>query len=124
MKVMINIINYNYKKLINRTLVRFKKNMISNLRIKEFYDNLQRNLQKNQEDYEFTRWFRDIYTFIHFKQTYTLLKNLLDGITFKNYVEVGPGSGIWTKLFIRYNNKAKFTLIDISKKMLDECKKK
>ena len=61
------------------------------------------------------------------KSRYEMISNTLIKISkdykFKEYIEIGPGPGTWTKIFLERNKNAKFTLVDISYEMLEQAKK-
>ena len=52
-----------------------------------------------------------------------IISYAIKDLDFKNLFELGCGPGTWTKAFLNKNQKAKFLLVDISKKMLDQAKK-
>ncbi len=89
--------------------------------VKSFY-----NQTVNEEyhgDYEHFKWFSTTgswqrYLFHH----KAIMSSLNDLENVNNCLELGPGSGIWTKKLITKFPHAKFDLLDISKSMLDQAK--
>ncbi len=92
---------------------------MKNEAIAEFYNSIDK---KFGSDYEKERWFRSPITESHFKMTTRAITAALEGVTFKKVLEVGPGAGTWTKLLLKMNPEASFTLLDISEKMLSMAK--
>lgn len=89
--------------------------------IKKFYDN---NVNSTIRDYEFHRWFSTGNNYILYKDTYHSLNRFLSKIKFENVLEVGAGSGIWSKsLFLNKGDKVKLHDVDISKEMINLHKK-
>ncbi len=81
-----------------------------------FYDQIQ---QKFGNDYESKRWFRSPVTRSHFKMATQAILRVVDSIAYTNCLELGPGAGTWTKLLLTKHPNAKYTVLDISKTMLD-----
>lgn len=77
---------------------------------------------KQNRDYEHFRWLENFRRWLGYRQTYHALNHHLDSVDFGSAVEMGPGSGIWTKQLIRRCPDARFTLVDISESMLDHCR--
>ncbi|MEX0933937.1 MAG: class I SAM-dependent methyltransferase [Candidatus Paceibacterota bacterium] len=75
-------------------------------------------------DYEKVRWFSNNVA----KGMYEMTKESIRRHTlqktgsFQHYLEVGPGPGTWTKLFIEKYPKAEYDLVDISREMLGLAK--
>ena len=80
--------------------------------------------EKYGGDYESKRWFSSSLAKAGYEMTLKSIKHHLFGnnISIKNYLELGPGAGTWTKLFIEQNNQANFDLVDISSEMLKLAK--
>jgi len=89
--------------------------------IKKIYDT--KVPEEYSGDYERTRWFGNSIQKKAYEMTRETILHVLPNITFTRYLEVGPGPGTWTKLFINKNNSASYVLVDISKEMLTIAKK-
>ena len=76
--------------------------------------------EKYQSDYEFHRWFVRDRNRAEYYMTYLAIKRRLEGISFTNCLELGPGPGTWTRLIFRANPKANFDLVDISEEMRNQ----
>ncbi len=88
--------------------------------IKNFYNDVVKN--KYKYEYEYKRWLETPLKKAGYEMTLrSILKHSKD-IIFSNYLEVGPGPGTWTKIFIDKNDKGNFSLVDISKEMLGIAK--
>jgi len=76
--------------------------------------------EKFSSDYEFSRWFKDDQARLGYEQTKKALERVIlsQNLSFSDYLELGPGPGTWTKLFLNQRPEAKFTLVDISNVML------
>ncbi|MHA1679121.1 MAG: class I SAM-dependent methyltransferase [Promethearchaeota archaeon] len=97
------------------------KNKLTADHIEKMYDFAVTGTQY-KNDYEFFRWFDTRSSFESYKMTYFCLKFHLNTIKFKNCLELGPGPGTWTRFFLLRNTNANFTLVDISKEMLNQVK--
>lgn len=86
--------------------------------IKNFYNKIIKNKYGN--DYEYSRWFSDSVKEAGFRMTFDSIFSRLD-FNFKSYLEVGPGQGTWTKLFLGKFSEANYDLVDISSEMLRIC---
>jgi ubiquinone/menaquinone biosynthesis C-methylase UbiE len=75
---------------------------------------------KFKGDYEYNRWFKNPILKAGYEMTKKSIEfHLLgDKAEFQNYLELGPGAGTWTKLFVSYCRGANFDLVDISGEML------
>lgn len=88
--------------------------------LKEKFENLARN------DYEYNRWFKTPLLKAQYKMTERYIKEKIiphlpnSG----NFIEVGPGGGIWTKFFVEARPEVNFDLVDISETMLKQAKEK
>ncbi|OGZ34768.1 MAG: hypothetical protein A2174_02385 [Candidatus Portnoybacteria bacterium RBG_13_41_18] len=88
--------------------------------VKKIYN--QMVLERAGGDYEYQRWFSDkIKQAGYFMTKKSIEEQLLDE-KFSSYLEVGPGAGTWTKIFMGKNLSANFDLVDISSAMLDLAK--
>lgn len=80
--------------------------------VKSFYDNLK--IKKKYSYYSDWKWFRKKHTIAQFNQTRDSIKKILTK-KYKFALEIGPGDGIWTELFINYVQK--LDAIEISNEM-------
>lgn len=90
---------------------------------KTFYNNTMPG--KQGEDYEHARWHA---TPLLKAQYYMMLETLERFVlplarSASSVLEVGPGPGTWTKQLLRVNTTAQYTLLDISREMLDRARK-
>lgn len=93
-------------------------------KIKKIYNNIAK--EKREGEYEYRRWFKTPLLMAGYEMEkksieYHLLKS--DKLKFKDYLELGPGAGTWTKIFLEKYKEANFDLIDISEEMLKAAKK-
>ena len=90
--------------------------------VRDFYNKTVKENYQNR--YEEKRWFSDPEQKIFYKMTGLFISNFLkrSGIKFKNYLEVGPGPGTWTKIYLKNFPEANYNLVDISSEMLKMCK--
>ena len=88
--------------------------------VRKSYESQVKNKKNN--DYEHFRWLENFRRWMGYRELYHALNYHIDSIKFDSVLEVGPGSGIWTKQVIRKNPNARFELVDISKDMLEHCK--
>jgi len=89
---------------------------------KKFYNEVMPN--KFGDDYEYTRWKKTPILRAQYDATKRAIeRNILntDFIVPKQVFELGPGAGTWTKLLLTQFHDAEFTLIDISKEMLERA---
>ena len=88
----------------------------------EFYKSL--SSEKTKGDYEKCRWDTPMGR-AHFETTRrTIVDNafpISHGL--HSYLEVGPGPGTWTSLFVETHPDAEFTLTDISEEMLGQARR-
>lgn len=89
--------------------------MLKNTRIRNFYNSIIKD--KFAGDYEFRRWFSNSRLRADFFMTYSAIKFHLQGIDFKECIELGPGPGTWTRILYKHKPEANFDLVDISKEM-------
>jgi ubiquinone/menaquinone biosynthesis C-methylase UbiE len=90
-------------------------------RIKELFE---RSAMSGGGQYEQTRWFKDEIKKSGYEMTGKTIKEhfLSDLAPFGDYLELGPGSGTWTKLFLEKCPDAEFDLVDISGEMLKQAR--
>jgi ubiquinone/menaquinone biosynthesis C-methylase UbiE len=91
-----------------------------NQQIKNHYDN---TINSKIVDYEFHRWFSSINNYLLYKDTYNVINEELSKLNYNSVVEVGAGSGIWSKLLFLNGKNVNLTDIDISKEMINLHKK-
>ncbi len=77
---------------------------------------------KANDDYEHFRWLENFRRWLGYRQLYHAINYHIKDLGFDSVVEMGPGSGIWTRQLIRKNPGATFDLVDISEEMLKHCK--
>lgn len=84
--------------------------------VKNLYNNAVRG-----KDYETERWLASPLKKAGYEMTMAALRRhfLTDELNFSEYLEVGPGAGTWTKLFVGEYPNARFDLVDISFEMLE-----
>lgn len=88
--------------------------------MKDFYDKIVPSKYNN--NYEHYMWFSTRNKWERYNMNFKVIDFHLNKIEFKNCLELGPGSGIWTKLLLHKNPKGSFLLFDISKEMLNQSK--
>lgn len=89
--------------------------------VKNYYDSI---INSKIKDYEYLRWFSNSYNYLLYNHTYNILFPLLKKFKFKNILELGAGSGTWTKLFfLSGKSEIKVLDIDISEEMINSHKK-
>ncbi|MBI4709151.1 MAG: class I SAM-dependent methyltransferase [Candidatus Portnoybacteria bacterium] len=86
--------------------------------IKDIYNRKVKG--KFQGDYEHRRWFASDILKAGYEMTLKSLRyHLLEkSPVFQDFLELGPGAGTWTKLFLEKQPQANFDLVDISSEML------
>ena len=89
---------------------------------KKFYDDEMGD--KLGDDYETARWKSSPLYAAQYAMTADALKtHVLPALrAARTILEVGPGPGTWTKLLLKANPVAQYTLVDISKKMLVQAR--
>jgi len=92
--------------------------------VKDIYNSLIK--EKLDGDYENNRWFKDDIAKTGYMMTRDVINHYINStnLIIKNYLELGPGPGTWTKLFVQRFPTATFDLVDISKEMLFLAKNK
>lgn len=95
--------------------MKVENHQLSNKEVRAFYDTAIAD--KYEGDYEFRRWHKHPQDRSDYCTTHEAISRRIGGITFSDYLELGPGPGTWTTLFFRQHPDAQFTLIDISKEM-------
>lgn len=88
------------------------------MNFEKIYDKQVR--EKFDSNYESERWFKDLRTKLGYDQTKQALEKVVfnQELVFSEYLELGPGPGTWTKLFLTKQPEAKFTLVEISNEMI------
>lgn len=74
-------------------------------------------------DYEAKRWFGDAVQRAAYGMTRMSILRLISTVSFAKFLELGPGPGTWTKIFITKNPSAHFDLVDISEEMIKQGRK-
>ena len=90
--------------------------------IRKFYDKKPVNV--SNRDYEYYRWFSTPIKRRQYKFSTLSLLYHLRGVNFKRCLDIGCGTGTWTKLLIDKYPKSKFICIDISNEMIKQFRKK
>ncbi len=70
--------------------------------------------------YEHFHWLDTYPRWIQYRTTFDVVWKITNGVKFDRMLEVGPGPGTWTKCFLFKHPHANFTLVDISKEMLQQ----
>lgn len=88
---------------------------------REFYNNVVP--EKVGCDYETARWRQSPLVAAQYAMTAETITLYAIPVLqkVKSILEVGPGPGTWTKLLLRANPDARYTLVDISKKMIAQA---
>ncbi len=92
--------------------------------IKKIYNSIVP--EKHKGNYEYNRWFKNPILRAGYDMTRRSIEYHLfpaNGLKIKNYLELGPGAGTWTKLFAEKYPDAILDIVDISKEMLKISKK-
>lgn len=95
--------------------------------VRKYYNSTVKDKYKG--NYEHARWFSN-----PLKQAgYHMTKYVVDNFVVKTIkkssssqskvLELGPGAGTWSKVLVESLPKSKFDLVDISKEMLDNCRR-
>ncbi|MGD0976854.1 MAG: glycosyltransferase [Minisyncoccia bacterium] len=84
--------------------------------ISQFFDRLVG--VKYSGEYEYNRWFKNKISKAGFDMTEMAIKRSFNKLDFRDYLEVGPGPGTWTRYFLNKWPKANFDLVDASSEML------
>jgi ubiquinone/menaquinone biosynthesis C-methylase UbiE len=89
---------------------------------KRFYDSV--SPQKFGPDYEKARWDSSPMARAQYLMAADAMRRFaLPGLErARSIIELGPGPGTWTKLLMEKNPGAAYTLVDISKTMLDQAR--
>ena len=87
--------------------------------VKKIYNKIVKDKYIGQ--YEHNRWFKTPMLKIGYDMTKDSIERYFvdTNLKFANYLELGPGAGTWTKLFVEKYSGSKFDLVDISNEMLD-----
>lgn len=73
-------------------------------------------------DYEKNRWFKDDFSRSGYDAMFASIRRYAVPGDFKNCLELGPGHGTWTNVFLDSYPEANYDLVDISSEMLDLVK--
>ncbi|MCB9805880.1 class I SAM-dependent methyltransferase [Candidatus Nomurabacteria bacterium] len=87
--------------------------------VKSYYDKSMENLE---DDYSEFRWNRNTESRFDYEQTKATLGKIIDGLKFKNAVEIGPGDGAWTKFFIEKSDS--YNVVEQSDEMIKRLQHK
>jgi len=89
---------------------------------KRFYDSV--SPKKFGDDYERARWGSSAIARAQYAMTADAIRRFaLPGLSrARSVLELGPGPGTWTKILMEQNPDALYTLVDISKTMLDQAR--
>jgi ubiquinone/menaquinone biosynthesis C-methylase UbiE len=101
-----------------KNTLRSKKNNLSNLYVKDYYD---RQVGSSDKIYEEARWHSSLIQEFEYKQTNRALSRALLGKKYKTALEIGPGDGVWTRK-IREHVSGNIHLVEQSEKMLEQAK--
>ena len=85
--------------------------------IKEKYNQI---VHDSNGDYEAKRWSGDAVQRAAHEMTRLSIERLISFESFTRFLELGPGPGTWTKIFIAKNSSAHFDLVDISEEMIKQ----
>ncbi|KKT81860.1 MAG: Glycosyltransferase [Candidatus Yanofskybacteria bacterium GW2011_GWA2_44_9] len=98
------------------------KGVPANLNVGDIYNRQIKG--KFEGNYEYHRWKSSPVKRAGYEMTRSLIRGniLKSGLGFRDYLEVGPGPGTWTKMFLEASPKANFDLVDISSEMLNLAK--
>lgn len=90
--------------------------------IKKYYNRALKDI--GDSGYESRRWFRNKISKSGYDMTLESIMRHYEPSkqTFSDYLELGPGPGTWTKLFLKCNDHADYDLVDISKEMLAQAR--
>lgn len=87
--------------------------------VKSYYD---KAMEKLEDDYSEFRWNRSVESRFDYEQTRRTLEKIIEGLKFKSAIEIGPGDGTWTSLFIKKSDS--YTVIDQSAEMIKRLEHK
>jgi len=90
--------------------------------VKNFYNTVVKD--KYNYHYEYNRWFKNPLLKSGYDMTHSTLVKVIKNLEFNNYIEVGPGPGTWTRLFLAEKPDANYHLVDISKEMIEIAKER
>lgn len=77
-----------------------------------------------EHEYELERWHSTSERRSHYRMTHESILRILKGqLCPKHYLEVGPGHGTWTKVFLSHCEDTQMSLVDISREMLGIAEK-
>ena len=96
-----------------------EKSKLTSEYVRDYYDKAIGALEK---DYSYFRWFDSDYSRFEFLQTERAILKVLGNRNFGRILEIGPGDGVWTKIFI--GSCQRITALDISEEMIKRIKSK
>jgi ubiquinone/menaquinone biosynthesis C-methylase UbiE len=89
--------------------------------VKKHYDRIVKDTYKG--DYEHFKWFSTKGSWQRYLMHYKAIEKSIEDVpSVKRCLELGPGSGIWTKQLLFKFPNADFDLVDISKSMINQAK--
>lgn len=91
---------------------------MNNEEVKTFYNKVIKS--EYAGTYEYKRWFATPERKAGFDSTKDTIESILHKYSpvYENYLELGPGPGTWSEVFLTYHDKASMDLVDISEEML------
>ena len=92
---------------------------LTNKYAEEFYDTY---LQQLPEDYKNLRWFSSPERRLDYDQTRSVITRAMRGGMVDRLLEVGPGDGVWTDIFIPHAKE--LVLLDQSEEMIKRAEKR
>lgn len=97
---------------------------MNNEEVKKFYNTIIK--AEYAGTYEYKRWFSTKEKIAGYKSTKDtlLLVQKKHNLIYKKYLELGPGPGTWSEVFLGFNKDALMDLVDISEEMLRMTRKR
>lgn len=92
------------------------------LRLADIEQSFDRSAANARDGYEKARWVSSAGRRQDHSMTARSIQRLAEDAKFSRYLELGPGPGTWTKMFIALVPSASFDLIDISEAMLKQAR--
>lgn len=92
----------------------------NNKKIETYYDEYISGNQIN--DYEYFRWHASKIKEAGYKMTLESIFKFIDDRSYHALLEIGPGSGVWSKILIKRLKPTSFDLLDLSQVMVDQLK--
>lgn len=92
---------------------------LQEINVEEKFDSIVK--EKSAGNYEYHRWFKTPILRAGFDMTKKYMEEIILPFVGKytKYIELGPGPGTWTKLFLGQNKEAEYQVVDISEEMLN-----